>query len=71
MVASVNERTTPTTETAVAQNAWSSALATLGKGWRDRNGGFNDNSPSEVSNAVAEIQSAGPLLAETESLLAA
>ena len=48
-----------------AQLSWSSALTTLHQGWWNCNGGFSDNSTSEVGNAVAEIESAGPLLTAT------
>ena len=48
-----------------AQLSWSSALTTLHQGWWNCNGGFSDNSTTEVSNAVVEIESAGPLLTAT------
>ena len=55
----------PAIPNAWAQLSWSSALTTLHQGWWNCNGGFSDNSTSEVSNAVAEIESAGPLLTAT------
>ena len=48
-----------------AQQSWSAALATIRQGWWDCNGGFSDNSTTAVGNAVAEIESAGPLLTAT------
>jgi hypothetical protein len=55
----------PVIPNAWAQLSWSSALTQLHQGWWSCNGGFSDNSTSEVSNAVAEIESAGPLLTAT------
>jgi len=55
----------PPIPNASAQLSWSSALTTLHQGWWNCNGGFSDNSTTEVSNAVAEIESAGPLLTAT------
>lgn len=55
----------PAIPNASAQLSWSSALTTLHQGWWNCNGGFSDNSTTEVSNAVAEIESAGPLLTIT------
>ncbi|WP_037603692.1 hypothetical protein [Streptacidiphilus rugosus] len=66
-----NAQSAPPIPNAAAQKTWSAALAALHTGWWNCNGGFSDNKPSEVSAAVASIQSAAPLLAETKRYLAA
>ncbi|QMU73211.1 hypothetical protein [Streptacidiphilus sp. P02-A3a] len=61
----------PAIPNASAQLSWSSALTTLHQGWWNCNGGFSDNSTSEVGSAVAEIESAGPLLTATRQRIVA